>query len=192
MKIISTHDLTKRSTRLNAYEYNICRISTHDLTKRSTTTPLWFYLLGRRFQLTTSRRGRPRNPRYQKWNTHFNSRPHEEVDRNEFRNPLARLKFQLTTSRRGRRKQNNVVSRIYISTHDLTKRSTGFKEELTTKVVVFQLTTSRRGRRDYANEFVMTLIFQLTTSRRGRPSAFIMFLSIWYFNSRPHEEVDLC
>ena len=34
--------------------------------------------------------------------------------------------------------------------------------------------------------------FQLTTSRRGRPLPILFHKLSWSFNSRPHEEVDLC
>ena len=77
--VISTHDLTKRSTDQATLVYDGFYISTHDLTKRSTCTPsLWS--AGFSFQLTTSRRGRLGQ---------------------EQPTVLARI-FQLTTSRRGR------------------------------------------------------------------------------------------
>ena len=76
--------------------------------------------------------------------------------------------FQLTTSRRGRPlySQYNPIA-IYVSTHDLTKRST-------------------------ADDLVLlrNVVFQLTTSRRGRQCG-ICKIFLWNcFNSRPHEEVD--
>ena len=77
--------------------------------------------------------------------TYFNSRPHEEVDKQWFRRCLM----------------------VNISTHDLTKRSTS-PRLLAFRELIFQLTTSRRGRPYIAlnNEYHMP--FQLTTSRRGR------------------------
>ena len=98
-------------------------ISTHDLTKRSTT------MAGRKsmrgwFQLTTSRRGRPRSVENGRQREYFNSRPHEEVDSGWKINGGLKMAFQLTTSRRGRHSefpQGNVNPS-------------------------FQLTTSRRGR----------------------------------------------
>ena len=77
---ISTHDLTKRSTQVMLSQSLRSAISTHDLTKRSTRG---------------ERKAHP-NP------SHFNSRPHEEVDR-----VIDLLEIGLN-----------------ISTHDLTKRST--------------------------------------------------------------------
>ena len=55
--------------------------------------------------------------------------------------------FQLTTSRRGRPlySQYNPIA-IYVSTHDLTKRSTFAVPTIPPNTVLFQLTTSRRGR----------------------------------------------
>ena len=78
-------------------------ISTHDLTKRSTFFPRTTIRIGL-FQLTTSRRGRRFPPAGPRSSPHFNSRPHEEVD---YDCPV----FCFV---------------IYISTHDLTKRSTPF------------------------------------------------------------------
>ena len=123
--IISTHDLTRRSTKsnastiLNGVNFNsrshkevdfharrcvLCRIciSTHDLTKRSTKPALI---------------GIPPFAR-------FNSRPHEEVDAMRIKYTKETISFQLTTSRRGRliSLDSDVIS------------------------MAFQLTTSRRGR----------------------------------------------
>ena len=53
------------------------------------------------------------------------------------------------------------------STHDLARRST-------------LITRSSAA----------SLSFQLTTSRRGRQTSRSMYDLLWYFNSRPHEEVD--
>ena len=77
-------------------------------------------------------------------------------------------KFQLTTSRRGR--HNDSVEGVTvpdISTHDLTKRST-----------------------EVLCPVLSELVFQLTTSRRGRQRGEKRWQTKWYFNSRPHEEVD--
>ena len=80
--------------------------------------------------------------------THFNSRPHEEVD-----------------------------DLSYITWYNL---------------YIFQLTTSRRGRPIWGNLYGLNNIFQLTTSRRGRPSSTASWAATSrYFNSRPHEEVDV-
>ena len=105
--------------------HNLVLISTHDLTKRSTSVALYTNVLFP-FQLTTSRRGRRQKCR----------RVHSKIQ-----------KFQLTTSRRGRpgtspSSANSLLFQLttsrrgrptacyrswyssYISTHDLTKRST--------------------------------------------------------------------
>ena len=99
---ISTHDLTKRSTIVDAKWRDEFCISTHDLTKRSTLHIYSHYHFQEAFQLTTSRRGRPGLLEKLASISYFNSRPHEEVDT-----------ITSTTS-----------SNISISTHDLTKRST--------------------------------------------------------------------
>ena len=121
-------------------------ISTHDLTRRSTVEkqPGSSLIL---FQLTTSRGGRHCNCAMSALESHFNSRPHEEVDaavldRQDFSTKfqlttsrggrpllLSRLimtvKFQLTTSRGGRHTASaSAMVNAYISTHDLTRRST--------------------------------------------------------------------
>ena len=56
---------------------------------------------------------------------YFNSRPHEEVDDFDCISRCKLLVFQLTTSRRGRPGFFSVALIVFISTHDLTKRSTG-------------------------------------------------------------------
>ena len=104
---------------------NSRNISTHDLTKRSTIVKRFAKIL----------------------HIYFNSRPHEEVDydftillinvvtfqlttsrrgRHGWQEKYEKLKeFQLTTSRRGRQElDEQIYSRVEISTHDLTKRST--------------------------------------------------------------------
>ena len=119
-------------------------ISTHDLTKRS-TFQLREMNLTETFQLTTSRRGRLCYLQARTTKRYFNSRPHEEVDF------IYGMEFVV----------------MYISTHDLTKRSTSTNQAVLPQVP-----------------------FQLTTSRRGRHSSFSAAKSQENFNSRPHEEVD--
>ena len=101
--------------------------------------------------------------------SHFNSRPHEEVDTDALNTTDFVPTFQLTTSRRGRlRCQFAFPVSVDISTHDLTKRSTMIP-------VLYPLPP---------------LTFQLTTSRRGRQTHTRLIVIFRYFNSRPHEEVD--
>ena len=77
-------------------------ISTHDLTRRSThISPQSIRIL--LFQLTTSRGGRlPSSPLLERM-PDFNSRPHEEVDDADVLRVQLAQAFQLTTSRGGRR-----------------------------------------------------------------------------------------
>ena len=101
------------------------------------------------FQLTTSRGGRLLIIWYTSMlSVYFNSRPHEEVD------------------------HNNFCIDHYLN--------------------AFQLTTSRGGRRPaLIRAALFALLFQLTTSRGGRPCPLSTLQYWYYFNSRPHEEVDV-
>ena len=94
-------------------------ISTHDLTKRSTIPLLQVSLNCLPFQLTTSRRGR-RSPAFvmpsSMWLFQLTT---------SRRGRRLTLEIQLTTSRRGRLSvRGGSCCRGRISTHDLTKRST--------------------------------------------------------------------
>ena len=120
---ISTHDLTKRSTNITSSSQSLIGISTHDLTKRSTALRL-VTATAFTFQLTTSRRGRPIFPDWK--NESFRISTHDLTKRSTY--------FWV-----------HVVYLWNISTHDLTKRSTIIRCFLTI-VRIFQLTTSRRGR----------------------------------------------
>ena len=85
-----------------------------------------FALMYLPFQLTTSRRGRLSAPSISlAASLCFNSRPHEEVDVS----PL----FAISIA-------------FFVSTHDLTKRSTIDNSFPLSICTMFQLTTSRRGR----------------------------------------------
>ena len=120
---------------------------------------------------------------------HFNSRPHKEVDNRFCRS--SKLHF--------------------ISTHDLTRRSTT-AISLKSQCIAFQLTTSQGGRQWGSIEKMITFIisthdltrrstkvciaslvfgsFQLTTSQGGRRRGCPSSGRETYFNSRPHKEVD--
>ena len=173
------------------------------------------------FQLTTSRRGRQRG-----WcSTHpgdsFNSRPHAEVDLWCCAALLPVLRFQLTTSRRGRlsflsfsvkcrtfqlttsrRGRQPLYIRIdgssFLSTHDLTQRSTVPRSSFSCKMVLSTHDLTQRSTSTasfgHAESYLSThdltqrstqstvsrlrtMPFQLTTSRRGRlQMAFAMAL----------------
>ena len=99
----------------------------------------------------------------------FNSRPHEEVDHEGDETYCSFVVFQLTTSRRGRHCMGHPDrGTVYVSTHDLTKRSTRPAKRHRRMKPMFQLTTSRRGRLQSAIYNSTREAFQLTTSRRGR------------------------
>ena len=100
------------------------------------------------FQLTTSRGGRHNSPAFKNRLPveHFNSRPHEEVDDGCTAICIRHTTFQLTTSRGGRPLRHNPGPKfLSISTHDLTRRSTGRNRSRSRKEI-FQLTTSQGGR----------------------------------------------
>ena len=120
------------------------------------------------FQLTTSRRGRRyRNTNIKRIKRYFNSRPHEEVDSLGISEEYG----------------------IFISTHDLTKRST---KKWVISIRLSKISTHDLTKRSTRNmNFSISMhIFQLTTSRRGRLSGRCGMDRWKYFNSRPHEEVD--
>ena len=222
MEAVSTHDLTKRSTkfrnemcetkamfqlttsrrgrhtlsraaawvieRFNSrpheevdhvpYDFTeIMDVSTHDLTKRSTST----------FRSTALYLGC------------FNSRPHEEVDDTASASAMVNACFNSRPHEEVDGWYSSSEQYAFVSTHDLTKRSTGGEQRMIT-YEVFQLTTSRRGRQGgctgrsghnvsthdltkrstpYCTASFNTLrMFQLTTSRRGRRSRSLLDLLI--------------
>ena len=164
---ISTHDLTKRSTRNISKLRQFFVISTHDLTKRSTNRLLSLLV----FQL------------------HFNSRPHEEVDFGRLAPRTNALNFisrpheevdwiicrrivwkEISTHDLTKRSTNDELTDddlLGISTHDLTKRSTGTKLGV---YPAFCISTHDLTKRSTAQRVVDAMVgeFQLTTSRRGR------------------------
>ena len=169
VRMLSTHDLTRRSTIGIVARLSYCKLSTHDLTRRSTAQELenmgpqkpfnsrphtevdqYFEVVKQvasTFQLTTSHGGRPARKMKHSRPTAFNSRPHTEVD-SSWEDELATMLpfqlttshggrhqayqlwiasdgFQLTTSHGGRRDASSASGTLtYLSTHDLTRRST--------------------------------------------------------------------
>ena len=78
------------------------------------------------FQLTTSRGGRLLSCQALRCHWYFNSRPRKEVDISYCPRRAGLLLFQLTTSQGGRHTEDRCTAPDNnISTHDLTKRSTG-------------------------------------------------------------------
>ena len=98
----------------------------------------------------------------------FNSRPHTEVDINSCSYIYRKWSFQLTTSHGGRPIRSGERDYCYyLSTHDLTRRSTR-----------------------YILGIAAELFFQLTTSHGGRLRLYDFPRRVDPFNSRPHTEVD--
>ena len=145
-KDISTHDLTKRSTRdmcaieiFPSFQLTTSRrgrrmkpmLGSYSITFQLTTSRRGRHYrrsqshIQLAFQLTTSRRGRRNRNHCDHDQGNFNSRPHEEVDTVSIGLVAVLLIFQLTTSRRGRQLLQIEQTVFHgISTHDLTKRST--------------------------------------------------------------------
>ena len=144
------------------------------------------------FQLTTSHGGRPFHfQRNGAQKGPFNSRPHTEVDEIVTVRVSSSSTFQLTTSHGGRlvlHQQQDYD--IYLSTHDLTRRSTILNCE-NGILTIFQLTTSHGGRQSVEGSERNHGNFQLTTSHGGRRFYVHGQKNVDVpFNSRPHTEVD--
>ena len=145
-------------------------ISTHDLTKRSTQVP---EVINRLVE-------------------NFNSRPHEEVDTAYLQTPLEYRLFQLTTSRRGRPPVWRMDGRTSsISTHDLTKRSTGVSVAC---IIIAKNFNSRPHEEvdpqasDHIHQTQGISTHDLT--KRSTVWIWRILKHCTHFNSRPHEEVD--
>ena len=120
-------------------------ISTHDLTRRSTKVCIASLVFGS-FQLTTSQGGRRRGCPSSGRETYFNSRPHKEVDR--LHTSAKRLRSYFNS--RPHKEVDLLLSSCGcacngISTHDLTRRSTYGNGKCSVSRI-FQLTTSQGGR----------------------------------------------
>ena len=124
--IISTHDLTRRSTYMDTIGKYSRDISTHDLAKRSTENTCYILIVSEDVSThDLARRSTACSAIENIHLCHFNSRPHEEVDALLFPIVLLLSLFQLTTSRGGRQGYRFAHSTgENISTHDLTRRST--------------------------------------------------------------------
>ena len=99
----------------------------------------------------------------------FNSRPHEEVDKNAETSGISDLIFQFTTSRGGRHIFNG--DNITINFFQFTTSRGGRPQIrfLTISKRAFQFTTSRGGRPIRLTSLPAYKNFQFTTSRGGRP-----------------------
>ena len=75
----------------------------------------------------------------------FNSRPHEEVDKHNHRVLLRLSPFNSRPHEEVDQYIYIIVEDIFLSTHDLTRRST-LLPSVHTEIIFFQLTTSRGGR----------------------------------------------
>ena len=144
---LSTHDLTRRSTRkFRLCLLNFC-LSTHDLTRRSTWMESPFLYMS----------------------SSFNSRPHTEVDSFRTRILCEQFLFQLTTSHGGRlysfllrRRNTPFNSRHHTEVDLLTCASFRLYS-------VFQLTTSHGGRLD------SQICFSIVSPFNSRPHTEVDF-----------------
>ena len=120
---------------------------------------------------------------------HFNSRPREEVDISYCPRRAGLLLFQLTTSQGGRLIRSvNTANCLYFNSrpHEEVDRIRLFQ---TVESIISTHDLAKRSTR-YLCRFSSSITFQLTTSRRGRRSSPLTSSCTQYFNSRPHEEVD--
>ena len=116
---------------------------------------------------------------------HFNSRPREEVDISYCPRRAGLLLFQLTTSQGGRLIRSvNTANCLYFNSrpHEEVDRIRLFQ---TVESIISTHDLAKRSTR-YLCRFSSSISFQLTTSRRGRHRFLPSLLRQPYFNSRPH------
>ena len=125
--------------------------------------------------------------------TPFNSRPHTEVDINSCSYIYRKWSFQLTTSHGGRPIRSGERDYCYyLSTHDLTRRSTIVRLSTETRNKPFNSRPHTEVDNISRESMGSPLSFQLTTSHGGRPSiCSSSSFCLRSFNSRPHTEVDV-
>ena len=143
------------------------------------------------FQLTTSRGGRPWLLAALLQACHFNSRPREKVDKQAV---VCTICFDISTHDLTRRSTSHQAAHptfCIISTHDLARRSTRDGEE-PKRAHLFQLTTSQGGRPEWRLEKIGKSSLSTHDLARRSTLAIVRDEQVcYYFNSRPHEEVDL-
>ena len=188
--ILSTHDLTWRSTRYSHRHHRIRssfnsrpHVEVDEKSIIQETRPAIF-------QLTTSRGGRRIDILPPFCSDSFNSRPHVEVDTATALHKLYPISFQLTTSRGGRRSDYRLCcescsfnSRPHVevdylevsesvdeklSTHDLTWRSTATLQAARSGCSLSTHDLTWRSTIRAVQCYVPRADFQLTTSRGGR------------------------
>ena len=141
------------------------------------------------FQFTTSQGGRQRYIDYVTGNSHFNSRPHKEVDQGGgiMKDRIVISIHDLTRRSTAFTSGNPAID--VISIHDLTRRSTDISPGV---AVVFDISIHDLTRRSTFSESrsICLWIFQFTTSQGGRLLDPNIGPRRLYFNSRPHKEVD--
>ena len=210
---ISTHDLTKRSTvgfRVwathrkyfnsrpheevdDALRHVVAHIviSTHDLTKRSTflRCPFWTPFL---FQLTTSRRGRPFLPHLAALNCLIST--HDLTKRSTF-DFLQCCVTVIIISTHDLTKRSTVqvalcLNHGCISTHDLTKRSTAICLLVISWKIISTHDLTKRSTRSDAPPPPELYYFNSRPHEEVDNRHLLKGFPLCYFNSRPHEEVD--
>ena len=176
---------------LDVYNHIVLELSTHDLTRRSTESPARYYS-GRIsfnsrphkevdpvcYYIITERKSFNSRPHKEvdiiqteclQDDGAFNSRPHKEVDLG------LRFCHALNASFNSRpHKEVDLCDPLHLrrhnlSTHDLTRRSTGPSLLQQGYQMLFQLTTSQGGRLSPEYSAKISSTFQLTTSQGGRP-----------------------
>ena len=103
----------------------------------------------------------------------FNSRPHKEVDRRNPNRQQVPAKFQFTTSQGGRLGElQDAADAANISIHDLTRRSTCGSCDIADCVNISIHDLTRRSTAAFS-ACRPPAAFQLTTSQGGRPGGMI-------------------
>ena len=143
------------------------------------------------FQFTTSRRGRPVCCSFWPPKSSFNSRPHEEVDLGDQAIYIVPQPFNSRPHEEVDQATEDMLKKLDLSIHDLTKRSTCRLWKQLARGFSFNSRPHEEVDLVRAVGGGNMAFFQFTTSRRGRPGqAEQKNIQTLSFNSRPHEEVD--
>ena len=190
---LSTHDLTRRSTK-TLHQPRIWQgLSTHDLTRRSTPNIQIGNGIAELFQLTTSHGGRHISDKAFARRASFNSRPHTEVDGirgcmgkdSEPFNSRPHTEVDCLHASRSCAVSLTFNSRPHTEVDS-------FMHSIRIIDSIFQLTTSHGGRRASRGYSINRL--ELSTHDLTRRSTKVMLripAQNTSFNSRPHTEVDV-
>ena len=143
------------------------------------------------FQLTTSRRGRLCRPAFHQRNEYFNSRPHEEVDSCYYCYLSEKSHFNSRPHEEVDQEVSYPGMHHIISTHDLTKRSTCAVLQAKSREDISTHDLTKRSTKTGMKKFRNMSISTHDLTKRSTVRLCLYTLRQRYFNSRPHEEVDV-